>query len=111
MSNSRLFSTIRFLSLATAALVTGPALTYAAMDAPKPKIDCSAVENVGKVECAAQNQPTADDKVYESAYWRRRTATTLRPSRSPPLPRTRTTRASCASPASPPASSATSTAA
>ncbi len=70
MSKPNLISTIRFLSLATAALVTGPAATYAAMDPPKPKIDCSAVENVGKAACAAQNQPTADDKVYESAYWK-----------------------------------------
>ena len=30
---------MRFLSLATAALVTGPAATYAAMDPPAPKRD------------------------------------------------------------------------
>jgi tetratricopeptide (TPR) repeat protein len=70
MSNTKLISTIRFLSLATAALVTGPAATYAAMDPPAPKIDCSAAENAGKAACAAQNQRTADDKAYEAAYWK-----------------------------------------
>ena len=70
MSKPNLISTIRFLSLATAALVTGPAATYAAMDPPKPKIDCSAAENAGKAACTAQNLPTADDKAYESAYWK-----------------------------------------
>jgi tetratricopeptide (TPR) repeat protein len=70
MSNTKLIYTIRFLSLATAALVTGPVATYAAMDAPKPKIDCSAAENASKAECLPQNQATGDDKVYESAYWK-----------------------------------------
>src|SRR5688572_32917195 len=68
MSKTKLISTIRFLSLATAALVTGPAATYAAMDPPAPKLDCSAAENAGKAACAAQNHPTADDKAYEAAY-------------------------------------------
>jgi hypothetical protein len=48
MSKPNFLSTVRFLSLATAALVTGPAATYAAMDPPAPKLDCSAAENAGK---------------------------------------------------------------
>ena len=39
MSTTNLISSMRFLSLATAALVTGPAATYAAMDPPAPKRD------------------------------------------------------------------------
>ena len=37
MPKTNLLSTVRFLSLATAALVTGPVATYAAMDPPAPK--------------------------------------------------------------------------
>ena len=69
MSKTKLISTIRFLSLATAALVTGPAATYAAMDPPAPKLDCSAAENAGKAQCL-QNEASGDDKVYKSAYWK-----------------------------------------
>jgi hypothetical protein len=48
MSKPNFLSTVRFLSLATAALVTGPAATYAAMDPPEPKLDCAAANNAGK---------------------------------------------------------------
>ena len=41
MSTTNLISSMRFLSLATAALVTGPAATYAAMDPPAPQRDPS----------------------------------------------------------------------
>jgi hypothetical protein len=47
MSTTNLISSMRFLSLATAALVTGPAATYAAMDPPAPKRDPSLAENGG----------------------------------------------------------------
>jgi tetratricopeptide (TPR) repeat protein len=70
MSNTKLISTIRVLSFATAALVAGAGASLAAMDPPKPKIDCTAAENAGKAACAAQHGQTADDKVYESAYWK-----------------------------------------
>ena len=54
MSKPNFLSTVRFLSLATAALVTGPAATYAAMDPQAPKLDCSAAKNAGKAEVPAE---------------------------------------------------------
>jgi hypothetical protein len=66
MPKTNLLSTVRFLSLATAALVTGPVATYAAMDPPAPKLDGSAADNAGKAWCL-QNEATGDDKVYQSA--------------------------------------------
>ena len=60
MSKPNLISTIRFLSLATAALVTGPTATYAATNPSAPKLD--AVE----VPCL-QNEATVDDEVYKVA--------------------------------------------
>ena len=66
MSKTNFLSTVRFLSLATAALVTGPAATYAAMDPPAPQPDRSAAENAGRAPCL-QNEATGDDNVYESA--------------------------------------------
>jgi hypothetical protein len=38
MSTTNLISSMRFLSVATAALVTGSAATYAAMGPPAPKL-------------------------------------------------------------------------
>ena len=66
MSKTNFLLTVRFLSLATAALVTGPTATYAAMDPPEPQLDCSAAEKADKAQCL-QNEATGDDKVYESA--------------------------------------------
>ena len=66
MSKTKLISTIRFLSLATAALVTGPNATYAATSPPAPKFDRSAADNAVEAQCL-QNAATVDDKVYKSA--------------------------------------------
>ena len=62
MSKPNLISTIRFLSLATAALVTGPTATYAATNPPARSAADNAVEAQG-----LQNAATVDDKVYKSA--------------------------------------------
>ena len=66
MSKTNVLSTVRFLSLATAALVTGPVATYAAMDPPPPKLDGSVADNAVEARCL-QNEATGDDKVYQSA--------------------------------------------
>ena len=62
MSKTNFLSTVRFLSLATAALVTGPAATYAAMDPTAPELDCSAADNAGKAQCL-QNQASGAAKI------------------------------------------------
>jgi hypothetical protein len=44
MSTTNLIASMRFLSLATAALVTGPAATHAAMDPPASQRDPGSAE-------------------------------------------------------------------
>ena len=63
MSKTNLISTMRFLSLATAALVTGPTATYAATNSPSPKLDRSAAANAGKEPCP-QNEVSGAGKAY-----------------------------------------------
>ncbi len=47
MSTTNLIASMRFLSLATAALVTGPAATYAAMNPPASQRDRPALKGGG----------------------------------------------------------------
>jgi hypothetical protein len=65
MSKTNLISTIRFLSLATAALVTGPTATYAATNSSAPKLDRSAADNAVEAQ-GLQNEATGADRVYRS---------------------------------------------